>query len=194
MPEYTPEQLVDVFSEAARTRFRDALLNGSKRLALFAEAEGRKNATERLRVRSGNLRRSITGSVAAQSDGASVELTAGGRTGGKDVPYAATQEFGATITPVRRQWLALPAQDVQTGAGVSRYASPRDYPTPLVFVLINARRAILLDPADGRTKWSLRKEVTIKPKWYIRDAMTTTASQVPDVMSSALSVSVEVGT
>lgn len=192
MPTITPEQYAESLHKAGQGGLSRVFANNAKRLALFAEGQGRKNATDRLRVRSGNLRRSITGTVRGHVAGADVELSAGGRVEGGDVPYAGTQEFGATIRPVRRKWLALPTRDVQTAAGVSRYATPRDYPSPLVFIQKGEGRAFLLDPADGRAKWALRKQVTIKPKFYLRDAMRETERMVPVEMASALGVALNV--
>ena len=188
MATQTPDEFRDSLRRAGQTTFAQSLARKAAGLALFAEGEARKNATSRLRVRSGNLRRSIAGTVETDFGSSRVVLSAGGRIqGGGEVPYAATQEYGATIRPVRRQWLAIPSSDVMTGAGVNRFGAPRNYPTPLVFVQKDSSFAMLIDPADGRAKWWLRKQTTIKGKFYARDAIRATERQVEPGTASVLS-------
>ena len=64
-------------------------------LALKGEAQAKKNATTRPRVRTGRLRSSITGLVDSKNGNPRVVLRAGGNTGGSPVNYARFMEFGA---------------------------------------------------------------------------------------------------
>lgn len=191
MTTQTPEQFAESLRSAGQTTFAQQLARRAVGLALTAQNKAKSNATQRMRRRSGNLNRSITATVQNKLRSPQVVLTAGGNIkGGKEVPYATTQEYGATIRPVRRQWLAIPTDDVKTGsgqgAGASRFQTPRDYPSRLVFVQRSSTFAFLLDPADGRAKWWLRKKTVIKPKWYARDAMRDTERQAGGDLAGTL--------
>lgn len=188
MATQTPDEFRASLRRAGQTTFAQSLARRAVELASTAQAQAKLNATTRLRSRSNNLRDSIVGTVETDLGSTRVVLSAGGRIkGGGEVPYAATQEYGATIRPVRRQWLAIPSSDVMTGAGVNRFGSPRNYPTPLVFVQKDNSFAMLIDPADGRAKWWLRKQTTIRPKWFARDAIRATERQVEPGTASVLS-------
>ena len=188
MATQTPDEFRDSLRRAGQTTFAQSLARKAVELASTAQAQARLNATTRLRSRSGNLRDSIAGTVETDLGSTRVVLSAGGRIqGGGEVPYAASQEYGATIRPVRRQWLAIPSSDVMTGAGVNRFGSPRNYPSPLVFVQKDNSFAMLIDPDDGRAKWWLRKQTTIKGKFYARDAIRATERQVEPGTASVLS-------
>lgn len=187
MATQTPEQFRDTLRQAGQTTFAQSLARRAIGLALFAEGEAKKNAGNRLEIRTGNLRRSIAGTVESDLSSPRVVLSAGGRVSGDgEVPYAASQEYGATIRPVRRQWLAIPSDDVKTEAGAARFQTPRDYPSPLAFIQRSPTFAFLLDPADGRAKWWLRKKTTIKPKWYARDAMRSTVKRAGQDLRTTL--------
>ena len=93
--------------------------------ALDIEARAKSDFTTKLRVRTGLLRRSIAARVEA---GEKIRLvaSAGGRVGAKDVVYASTHEFGATIRPKNAKALRIPIPGgpALTAAGVDRYATP----------------------------------------------------------------------
>tara|TARA_A200000159_G_scaffold72626_1_gene67377 strand:+ start:417 stop:818 length:402 start_codon:yes stop_codon:yes gene_type:complete len=63
-------------------------------LALKAEREAKKNATDYPKVRTGRLRSSITGIVGARRGNLRALLRAGGNSGGAPVLYAKYVEFG----------------------------------------------------------------------------------------------------
>lgn len=63
-------------------------------LSLKAEAEGKRNATDYPRVRTGRLRSSITGLVSTKDARPRMILIAGGNTKGAPVNYARYVEFG----------------------------------------------------------------------------------------------------
>lgn len=188
MATQTPDEFRASLRRAGQTTFAQSLARKAAGLALFAEGEARKNATSRLRVRSGNLRRSIAGTVEAGLGSSRVVLSAGGRIeGGGEVPYAATQEYGATIRPKRVKWLAIPNEVARYPSGAAMYQTARDYPNPLTFVHLGGPRAMLWDPKLGVAAYALLKKVTIKPKWFARDAIRATERQVEPGTASVLS-------
>jgi len=213
----TPEEWERRCSEAG-PRLARVLQRRATALALRMQSRAVGNATRRPRSRTGNLRRSIagrviqTGRVVASVEGESsqlslfgrtvqgrplsVVLSAGGRVqGAKNVIYAAIQDQGGTVRPVDRQWLALPDESVKTGAGVARYASPRDYPRPLWFHVIRdgsgkQALAVLLERVGGENvgRWWLRKEVEIPATGFARRAWWSTRAEVPSTLGDAVDV------
>lgn len=217
----TPEEWERRCSEAG-PRLARVLQRKAAALALRMQSRAVDNATTRPRSRTGSLRRSIagrvvqTGRTVASVDSAgqaslfgrtvqgsplSVVLSAGGRTGGADVVYARAQDEGIeALRPKRRKWLALPTPDVKTAAGVARYASPRDYPTPLRFRLIRGgvgktALAALVERVAGEdvVRWWLRKEVQIPATGFARRAFVETEREVPNVLRDAVEVAFQEG-
>lgn len=136
--------------------------------ALEAEAEARRNATTRLKVRTGRLRSSIQSSVDGDGDRVRVTLQAG-----QEVPYARAQEFGAVITPRSARFLAIPVGPALTIAGVSRYASPRDVPG------LHFARGTLQD-AQGNVWYVLKRSVTIRGTRFLGDAVDKAVDNLPN--------------
>lgn len=159
------KEWADRFYAAARGGIRNEAHKRLIALALYAEGQGKENATGRPRVRTGNLRRSIAGTVEGNPTDAemSAVLSAGGRTeGGGEVPYAASQEYGATIRPRRAKWLTIPTDAVKTAAGVAR-GSARSFNAR--FVPVRSDLALLVDrdgkAGRGRVLFVLKRQVTI---------------------------------
>ena len=78
----------------ADQRLVKTLFKKLKILSLKAEADGKRNATEDPKVRTGRLRSSITGLVDTKEGRPRMILRAGGNTKGAPVRYAAFVEFG----------------------------------------------------------------------------------------------------
>ena len=221
METLTPEEW-ERRCENAGPRLAKILQRKAAALALQMQSRAVRNATTKPRSRTGHLRRSIAGRVlqsgrtvakvegvgsqlagggqAIQGAPLSVILSAGGRTGGQNVIYARIQDRGATganaIRPVNRQWLALPDSSVKTPAGVSRYASPRDYPGKLWFHIIRPGSgkqalAVLLERVGGKNvgRFWLRKEVEIPATRFAFGAWDETRAEVPSRLRDALEVS-----
>ncbi len=131
------------------------------------------SAGGKLKRRTGNLARSITG----------VGLRVGGapalRVGifhGPALRYAATQEYGTTgkggtiptirpgrnISPVTgrpTRALAVPTELAKTAAGVGRQASPVDYPEKLKFLRVNRGKLVGLLVTEKSLARAFRKGV-----------------------------------
>lgn len=169
------------------------------------------NATTRPRSRSGSLRRSIAGRVVqtgrtvsavdksgqvqlfgrtVQGSPLSAILSAGGRTGGRNLIYARIQDQGGTIRPVRRKWLAIPTPEVKTAAGVARYASPRDYPEPLRFQYLFFGLAALVERVGDEdvVRWWLRKKTEVPATGFARRAWWDTRAEIPGTLGDAFNV------
>jgi hypothetical protein len=117
-------------------RRREQLLRpGVQRIATRTAAHiARTELTgQSLKVRSGQLKRSIVGIAAFGPTGLpGIEV---GILQGPLVPILTAHEYGTTIRPVKAKALAQPfGKRALTRAGVSRYDSPRSYPGVLKFI------------------------------------------------------------
>lgn len=193
----TVEQFAADVRSLAGDRLFKVLKPALTRSALQAEAAAKDYIQDRLKRRTGNLYNSVSGSVRRKGDTVQIVLGAGGRTGGKSLVYAATQERGNdNIRPTRGQWLAIPSPfepSVRTAAGVSRYASARDYPEPLRFVLSKQAGRATLRTRDGRIVYLLRKRVSVRGKHFLRDGIRDAAKDVPTLVRSAIAKAVADG-
>lgn len=114
---------------------------------------------------------------------------------GPALKYAAVQEYGATILPVRAKYLAMPVGEALTPAGVARWKSPRDFPGRLVFIPFrNSGVAVgaLYDAASLKTAklhgemnweaarklWVLLKKAKIPARSYLLSGMREFLPQV----------------
>lgn len=161
----------------ASTHLRADMMGVMAERALAGERAAKINATGSPRVRSGRLRASIYG-VARAAPGEGVELALG--SGGTDrgsVRYARIQEKGGEVRPVRGRFLAIPKGPALTGAGVARYASPRDVPNLRFVSIRGGSMGLLVKDHPGRGKagtgarsdiWFLLvRSVYIRPKAYL---------------------------
>jgi len=215
MERLTPEEW-ERRCASAGPRLAAVLQRRATVLALKMQSRAVENATRRPRSRSGSLRRSIAGRVVqtgrtvsavdnsgqvqlfgrtVQGSPLSAILSAGGRTGGQNLIYARIQDQGGTIRPVRRKWLAIPTPEMKTGAGVARYASPRDYPVPLRFRLFRdgsgpSALAALVERVGGKdvVRWWLRKETEVPATGFARRAWWDTRAEIPRTLGDALDV------
>lgn len=94
-------------------------------------------SAESLSRRSGQLARSNAHAVTTSPTKPTLEVAIGG-----GVPYARAHEHGATITPKKSKYLAIPLGAARTAAGVGRVTSPRNWPNPLR--VLRSRRGNLL--------------------------------------------------
>jgi len=210
MERLTPEEW-ERRCASAGPRLAAVLQRRATVLALKMQSRAVENATRRPRSRSGSLRRSIAGRVVqtgrtvsavdnsgqvqlfgrtVQGSPLSAILSAGGRTGGQNLIYARIQDQGGTIRPVRRKWLAIPTPEMKTGAGVARYASPRDYPVPLRFQYLFFGLAALVERVGDEdvVRWWLRKKTKVPATGFARRAWWDTRAEIPSTLGDALDV------
>lgn len=194
MATLTPEQFAEELHRAGESEFARIIKAKAIRIGFHGEAEAKKNIRNRLRKRSGNLIKSPTGRVLPWASGVQVELSGRPRSGGEPPPYLMTQEEGATIRPKKKKWLAIPNEWIFKGAQAAPYQTARDYPNPLQFVHLEGGRAMLWDAKEEKSAYSLLKKVTIKPKWFMRDAFKSMQLRIPmefdDAMQAALGFTV----
>jgi hypothetical protein len=126
----------------------------------------------RTKLRGSPLKRR-TGILARSTVGRGVRVNGipGMRVGvftGPALKYAAAQEYGADIRPVKAKALAIPTSEVKTPAGVSRFDSPRDYPEKLHFRPFRRGNVIggLFD-SSGKLLWILASQVRIEGKHWL---------------------------
>lgn len=149
--------------------------------ALMAEGEARQISRTRLKWRTGELQRSLTG--IPHRRGLGWDLRGGGRVRGNDLRYVRTQEEGATITG--KPWLTIPTKRAQTAAGVTRQRA-RDYPD-LFFIRRGSR--LFLARREGqsiRIYFTLVRRVTIRAKWFMRQGFYNAVEQTDTLVIEAL--------
>lgn len=178
---------------------RDMLRKVMVAASLRFTTEAKLRATGGPRARSGRLRASIAASVEPVSDGLELRGRAGGNSkGGAQVRYARMQEYGGVQRPRNAKMLAIPVGPALTGAGVSKFASPRDVPG---LVLVRSRGGAFLlvksgEGMSGRSKkigevwYVLKRQVTIPAQPYMRPAMQVVRVLLPDVLSKNVSQAV----
>ena len=128
---------------------------------------------KRLKVRTGNLRRSVYFRIVGSKD--SIEVHAG--IDPKKAPYAAIQEEGGTIRPKRAKFLTIPVGRNLTKISRVMRVSPREFisnPGSLGYdsSFVNPRRTAIMGVRGGRIEpvFALKKKVTIKGKYYMAAA------------------------
>lgn len=178
--------------KAAGGELRRVLQRELVGVALEAEGRAKDNATTGPMARTGALRRSIAGTVAATPEGLRLVLSAGGRTGGSDLRYAALQEYGGVIRPVNKKWLTIPVGAAKTRAGVTR-GGARMFPDLRFQPSKNApnQKAYLVrDVGRGKTARSeilfvLVKRSQIRPKRYLARAWEQVPADAAIAMQAA---------
>lgn len=161
-----------------------------------AEAAGKLNATSRMRKRTGYLRNSIVGGGEIRGNDIVTYLRAGG--GARDVGYARIQEQGGTVRPgPGKRFLAMPVGPALTGAGVARFASPRDVPGLRFQSIRGGAMGLLVKDYAGRGKrktgsrsevwYVLMRSATVPAHWYLRDARDEAATGLPDRLRARVS-------
>jgi len=178
----TLNEWVAMLGRIGTAGLRQAIKRTAIASALDAEGKAKERLSgEVLSARTGHLRRSIAGSVRESGDLTDIVLGAGGRVGNENVKYARIHEFGGTIRPTVKRWLAIPNTDnplLHTMAGVARYASPLDVPD-LVFRL--TRRpdlALLVNRRTNEVWYWLKKQVTIPQRPYLRPSMDEVSAKL----------------
>lgn len=133
----------------------------------------KKNATNILSVRTGNLKRSIGSEVGGKTlSELNMSIYAAGKIGGQTVVYAPIQELGGVIKAKNAYknvpggpYLNIPATANKTAAGVQRMSAKQVFANG-GFV---AGKAVYL---NGEPMFYLVKSVTIKPRLGMVDAAT----------------------
>lgn len=169
---------------------RDIVKTALVETALRGESVAKRNVATVLNVRSGHLRRSITGFVRDTPDGPEAVIRAGGRLPDSpvDVRYARTHEYGATIVPTRGQYLRIPLPPALTGAGVDRFGGPLRVMAPDTFTVLRARNGglFLKHKRTGALWYKLVRSVTIRPRPFLRPAAEDAAERFPRYFAAAL--------
>ena len=142
---------------------------------------GKRPKESPLQVRTGRLARTVRG----VKKGASLrDLRAVILAGGGDVKYAAIQEYGGTIKPVRAKMLRVPLPEILTPAGnvkgdyeiverAGRYMTAGGLETYI------SGRAIMVDKGGKPTPiWALVKSVKIPPRLGMGDTIKGSSSEI----------------
>lgn len=187
----TVQEFTARIRELAEGRLARAIVGEASRLAMETEGQAKLLARTRLRVRSGNLGRSIVGSVTDGWPVVGLSLKAGGGT--KEVGYARLQEYGGTVRPKGHPFLAIPVGPALTPSGVPRFPlGPRSVPG-LTFVPIRGGAMGLLvrgnsvnrygargtKKAFGQVFYVLQRSSTVTGKRFMRDPWEQLEREAP---------------
>lgn len=126
-----------------------------------------------LHVRTGALLNSISRSkkVTLNSDGSVT-----GEIGPEGIPYAAIQEFGGTIVPKSKQFLAIPTEENRRDDGLPIMTTTELKATGNSFI-----RNSMIFLAEGKKitpMFLLRRSVTIPARPYLSTALANTQDQI----------------
>ena len=194
----TPEEAARRLRAVTPERVITALRAGLTGAALKGQKAAVVNCKRVLRVRTGRLSQSIAGKIepGAETDVIRLTLAAGGRVaGGADVNYAATHEFGATITPKNAKMLRIPfpGGPALTGAGVDRFATPLRATGAGLFAIQKTAggKLVLVNTAAkgkaaGRPWYVLKRSVKIPARPFLRPAVDEVAATIPAVIEKAI--------
>ena len=179
----TIDEFTTGIRQAAEGRLARAIVGEASRMAMETEAQAKGLARSRLRVRSGNLGRSIVGAVTDGWPMVGLSLKAGG--GSKEVGYARLQEYGGTVRPKGHPFLAIPVGPALTSSGVPRFPlGPRSVPG-LTFVPIRGGAMGLLvsktrtKKAFGQVYYVLQRSSTVTGKRFMRDPWEQLEREAP---------------
>lgn len=154
-------------------------------VAVMARAGAVMYATKRLKVRTGKLRQSISSGVRVSRDVPEAFVRAA-------TPYAGIQELGGVVRPKRSRYLTIPLDPVLTAAGVTRQ-SARQTPGLFPYRARSGKLFLARDTGDGiEMVFQLVRQVKIRPKYYLRDAMKDAAKALPPKLRRMLVQVVEV--
>lgn len=139
-----------------------------------------------LKVRSGDLRRSITAMPVEEDE----HGLRGGMLAGQGLPYAPIQEFGGTILPVNGQFLAIPMEDALTPSGVPRFA-PRDAESAgydRVFFSPIGNQLYMYGVKDGviHLLFILVRSVTLKPHPFVGPTLDANRTWIEQRLKQAV--------
>ena len=194
----TPDEAVRRLRTVTPERVIDALRAGLTGAALKGQKAAVLNCKRVLRVRTGRLSQSIAGKIepGSASDAVKLTLSAGGRVAaGADVKYAATHEFGATITPKNAKMLRIPfpGGPALTGAGVDRFATPLRATGAGIFAIQKTAggKLVLVNTAArgkaaSRPWYILKQSVKIPARPFLRPAFDEVAATIPAVIEKAI--------
>lgn len=186
------EALDRLYSSTLAKHLRTALVA----TAVAGEGKAKVRATQRLRMRSGNLRDSIKASVVQDSAGVpAILLQAGGEKAGA---YASVQEHPRThtITPKRSKYLAIPVGPSLTATGRARFG-PRDAPVPLRAIPSRRGGLVLVDATspNGGVYFVLKRSVRVRGVSYLGDTVKELREQVlPKRLAAALQAAAQEAT
>ena len=181
----TVEQYAARMAKAGGGELRRILYREVGNVSQRALGEAKRNVRRRMKVRSGRLWSSIRSEVKSTNTGLDVRLMAGGSTADGQVRYARIQERGGTVKPTRSTFLTIPLGPAKYPSGVSRFDTARDAPN-LTLAISGRGQYMLVNRDTGEPWYLLRRQVKIRPKWYLRDAMRTAAKKMPDEVRRAV--------
>jgi len=186
----TPRQMTEALRRLPEALWGTAT-GAADTLAQDLKARARSNFSARLTSRSGRALESIEGTMTQQSEVITVALTAGEQ-GALD--YVRTLEGpnpgggGTTvIRPINAEFLTIPVGPALTGAGVSRYKSPRTDPEVVRFVINRERTKGVALGRSGEVRWALTKgPIVIQGRRFVGDAWDAFITSFPQLLERQL--------
>jgi len=187
----TPAQLVAKLRATTPEKVAAHVKKALVASALEMEGQAKRNCRRVLQMRTGRLVGSITSGVAPAPGGKAawdINLRAGGRAKGADVPYAAIHEYGGTIRPKNGAYLRIPLGAALTTAGVDRFATPlRSTGAGLFGVVKTERGSLLLQHRPSGVPWYvLVPQVRMPARPFMRPAFDEVVPKIAGRVETAL--------
>jgi phage gpG-like protein len=183
-------ELVDKLSALDPTKRGNAITRIFRAVVTEAELYMKENVLsgQTLKVRTGNLRRSIGSRI----ENNSVGIIGSGVRQGARMPYADIHETGGVIRAKAGKYLAIPLSAAQTKGRVAR-ARPRDYDNTFVARSRSGNLIIFQRKLGSAAKalFVLKKSVTIPARPYMTRTAENIADRVMDIMSRSISRQLE---
>ena len=189
------ETLKDVAQQLRKLSARglmDALERAAFEYALEAEAHAKDLMTTKLKPRTGRLRASVNADVRRTGSSVKIVLRAGHE---KKVPYAATHEFGETITAPSGKALRLPLPRALTARGVDRFPPPLRQTGGDQFFFKKSKKGepLLWNKKDNKPWYILKKSVTIPARPTMGPTFDRLEKQLIPELRSVIESAVEAG-
>ena len=165
-----PEKITKMIGVDAGKAIRQGMVFAMRRstIRLADYIAEHKLSGQKLRVRTGNLRRSLQERRARKVQERGNEIIG---IVGTNLKYAAIHEYGGTIRPKRAKWLAIPLKGALTARGVAR-GGPRDFKNTF-FAMSKNGNLIMFSKSMGSIipLFALKKEVKIPKTQYMKSGL-----------------------
>ena len=172
-----PEKITKMIGVDAGKAIRQGMTFAMRRstIRLADYIAEHKLSGQKLRVRTGNLRRSLQEKRARKVQERGNEIIG---IVGTNLKYAAIHEYGGTIRPKRAKWLAIPLKGALTARGVAR-GGPRDFKDTF-FAMSKNGNLIMFSKSMGSIipLFALKKEVKIPKVSYMKSGLKEKSSDI----------------
>lgn len=172
-----PEKITKMIGIDAGKAIGQAMMFAMKRstIRLSDYIAEHKLSGQKLKVRTGNLRRSLQESRAKKVERRGDNVIG---TVGTNMEYAAIHEYGGTIRPKKSKYLAVPLKAALTAKGVAR-GGPRDFKDTF-FAMSKKGNLIMFGKSMGKIipLFAMKKEIKIPKSPFMKPSLEEKTSDI----------------